>query len=243
MRGFIAGRFLFDCAPPFFSNKKMQTYLFFKRAEDILLSLFFLIALSPLFLATALALRFSGISPVIFKQVRAGKDGKPFVIYKFISMTNERDADGELLPDNERLTRIGRFIRKTSIDELPQFVNVLKGDMSIVGPRPLLMEYNGLYSPKHAVRLTVTPGITGLAAVSGRSFLTFGQRLDLDAEYVKKRSFWFDQKMILLTALNVVMSKDSPSEVPDNEDIDDVGITRGLKNGKTRKHNKADTGQ
>ena len=226
MRGFIAGRFLFDCAPPFFSNKKMQTYLFFKRAEDIVLSLFFLIALSPLFLVTALALRFSGISPVIFKQVRAGKDGKPFVIYKFISMTNERDADGELLPDNERLTRIGRFIRKTSIDELPQFVNVLKGDMSIVGPRPLLMEYNGRYSKEHALRLTVKPGIVGLTGVSGRSSLTWGRRMDTDVKYVRSRSFFLDHKIMLMAAVNVITARNSPAEVPNDADIDDIGLMR-----------------
>ena len=202
----------------------MDIYPIVKRTEDIAMSLFFLTFLFPLMFALAIALRLSGISPVIFKQIRAGKDGKPFVIYKFISMTNERDSEGNLLPDNQRLTRIGRFIRKTSIDELPQFLNVLKGEMSVVGPRPLLMEYNERYSKEHALRLTVKPGIVGLAGVSGRSSLKWSQRLAADVEYVKSKSFWLDNKIIVMAAVNVLMSKNSPSEVPADEDVDDIGL-------------------
>ena len=202
----------------------MDIYPIVKRAEDILMSLFFLTFLFPLMLALAIALRLSGISPVIFKQIRAGKNGKPFVIYKFISMTNEKDSAGNLLPDNQRLTRIGRFIRKTSMDELPQFWNVLKGDMSVVGPRPLLMEYNERYSKEHALRLTVKPGIVGLTAVSGRSALKWSRRMDIDVEYVKNKSFWLDKKIILMAVVNVPLSKDSPSEVPADEEIDDIGL-------------------
>ena len=177
-------------------------------------------------LIVAIWLWCAGVHPVIFRQIRSGKDGKPFTIYKFRSMTNERDAEGNLLPDEKRLTRVGAFLRKMSLDELPQFFNVLFGDMTFVGPRPLLMEYNDLYSPEHALRLTVKPGITGLTQVSGRSKLTWKQRCDTDVVYVKNASFWLDQKIIFRTIFNVLAAKDSLALQNTAEDVDDLGLLK-----------------
>lgn len=202
----------------------MRAYKFAKRLEDIVLSLFFIIILSPVYLIITVAMYFSKMRPIIFKQTRAGLNGKPFVIYKFTSMTNERGEDGELLHDFHRVTPLGKFLRKSSLDELPQFINVLKGDMSIVGPRPLLMEYNDLYSPEHALRLTVKPGITGLTQISGRSSLTWKARLDTDVKYVKKASFWQDQKIILVSFLKVVGAANSPAVTAPDKEIDDLKI-------------------
>ena len=202
-------------------------YAFFKRLEDILISSAVLICASPLMFAVALALRLGGVRPIIFKQTRSGKGGKPFQIYKFRSMTDARDAEGRLLPDEERVTRIGRFIRKTSLDELPQMINVLKGDMSIVGPRPLLPEYDSLYSPKHRRRLDVLPGITGYAAVMGRRQL-FSKRFDLDVYYVDNASFLLDNMIILKTFWVVLTSKGSPEVLKEGE-IDDLGFYKSLR--------------
>ena len=202
-------------------------YAFFKRLEDILISSAVLICASPLMFAVALALRLGGVRPIIFKQTRSGKGGKPFQIYKFRSMTDARDAEGRLLPDEERVTRIGRVIRKTSLDELPQMINVLKGDMSIVGPRPLLPEYDSLYSPKHRRRLDVLPGITGYAAVMGRRQL-FSKRFDLDVYYVDNASFLFDNMIILKTFWVVLTSKGSPEVLKEGE-IDDLGFYKSLR--------------
>ena len=202
-------------------------YAFFKRLEDILISSAVLICASPLMFAVALALRLGGVRPIIFKQTRSGKGGKPFQIYKFRSMTDARDAEGRLLPDEERVTRIGRFIRKTSLDGLPQMINVLKGDMSIVGPRPLLPEYDSLYSPKHRRRLDVLPGITGYAAVMGRRQL-FSKRFDLDVYYVDNASFLFDNMIILKTFWVVLTSKGSPEVLKEGE-IDDLGFYKSLR--------------
>lgn len=141
-------------------------------------------------------------------------------------MTNERDAEGNLLPDEKRLTRVGAFLRKMSLDELPQFFNVLIGNMTFVGPRPLLMEYNDLYSPEHALRLTVKPGITGLTQVNGRSTLTWKQRCDMDVVYVKNASFWLDQKIIFRTVFNVLAAKDSLPVQSNIEAIDDLGLLK-----------------
>ena len=180
----------------------------------------FIIVFSPVFVIVAIILFFTGIRPVVFTQVRAGLKGKAFTIYKFCSMTNERDENGNLLDDKIRLTKVGKFIRKFSIDEFPQFFNVLKGDMSIVGPRPLLMDYLDKYTPKHATRHNTKPGITGLAQVSGRANLSWQEKLDIDAEYVATQSFWLDQKIIFLTALQVVIARnsyaDSHTRMPDN---------------------------
>jgi len=182
---------------------RKQAYLFLKRSMDIFGALFGLIFLSPLFLAVALLVRHKLGSPVIFRQERAGKGGKPFVIYKFRTMTDERDKDGNPLPDEKRLTRFGAFLRSTSIDELPELWNVLKGEMSLVGPRPLHMRYIERYTPEQARRLEIRPGMTGWAQVNGRNALTWEDRFKMDVWYVDNRNLWLDIRILLLTMLKV----------------------------------------
>lgn len=142
--------------------------------------------------------------PVLFRQARPGLAGRSFTIYKFRTMTDARDANGQLLPDADRLTKFGRFLRSTSLDELPELLNVLKGDMSLVGPRPLLVQYLERYTPEQARRHAVRPGITGWAQVNGRNALTWEQKFELDVWYVDHVSFWLDVKIIVLTALKVL---------------------------------------
>lgn len=142
--------------------------------------------------------------PVFFRQTRPGLHGKPFQMLKFRTMTNERDEHGNLLPDAQRLTRFGRFLRATSLDELPELWNVLKGDMSLVGPRPLLMEYLPLYSERQARRHEVRPGITGWAQVNGRNALSWEEKFELDVWYVENRSFWLDIRILVLTLWKVI---------------------------------------
>lgn len=160
--------------------------------------------LSPLFLTLALIVLFRLGSPVLFVQERPGRYGKPFRIYKFRSMTNARDADGHLLPNVDRLTGLGRFLRSSSLDELPELWNVLKGEMSLVGPRPLLMEYLHHYSPEQARRHDVRPGISGWAQVNGRNAVSTEKKLEMDVWYVDNRSFWLDMKIFWLTIKKVV---------------------------------------
>jgi sugar transferase EpsL len=171
-----------------------------KRSFDLLIALALLIGLSPLLALVALAVRWKLGRPVLFAQTRPGLRGAPFEFYKFRTMTEERNAVGELLPDAARLTTFGELMRKLSLDELPQLVNVLKGDMSLVGPRPLLMEYLPLYSERQAQRHAVRPGITGWAQVRGRNTLDWEERFELDLWYVEHRSFWLDLRIIALTA-------------------------------------------
>ncbi|MEF3191924.1 MAG: sugar transferase [Campylobacterales bacterium] len=166
-------------------------------------ALILLIFTLPLFLVIAFLVWLTMGWPILFRQERAGLHGKIFCIYKFRTMTNERDAEGHLLPDEQRLTNIGAFIRATSLDELPQLWNVLKGEMSFIGPRPLLPEYLPLYSPEQARRHEVLPGITGWAQVNGRNALSWEEKFRLDVEYVDKQSFLFDLKIILLTLSKV----------------------------------------
>ena len=175
-----------------------------KRGFDFLISLLLLIGLSPLFALLALAVRWNLGRPVLFAQTRPGLHGAPFEFYKFRTLTNARNAVGELLPDAARLTRFGELMRKSSLDELPQLVNVLKGDMSLVGPRPLLMEYLPLYSERQARRHALRPGITGWAQVNGRNALDWEERFELDLWYVEQRSFWLDLKIIAMTAWRVL---------------------------------------
>lgn len=183
---------------------RKQAYLFLKRSMDIFGALFGLIFLSPLFLVVALIVRHKLGSPVMFRQERAGKDGKPFVIYKFRTMTDERDKDGSLLPDEKRLTRFGAFLRSTSIDELPELWNVLKGEMSLVGPRPLHIRYIERYSPEQARRLEILPGLTGWAQIKGRNALNWEDRFKMDVWYVDNWNLWLDIRILLLTMLKVV---------------------------------------
>ena len=170
-----------------------------KRTLDIAASVAVIVLLSPVLVAIALLVRVKLGSPVLFTQDRPGKGGRIFHMYKFRTMTDVRDACGQLLPDADRLTPFGRFLRATSADELPEFWNVLKGDMSLVGPRPLLAEYLDRYTPEQARRHEVRPGITGLAQVSGRNLLSWDERFKLDVWYVDNRSMWLDIKIMFLT--------------------------------------------
>lgn len=175
-----------------------------KRLFDMLVSGLALVVLSPFLAALALLVRWRLGKPILFRQVRPGMDARPFEMLKFRSMTDVRGADGTLLPDAERLTRFGRFLRSTSLDELPELWNVLKGDMSLVGPRPLLMEYLPLYSPEQARRHEVRPGITGWAQVNGRNALSWDDKFALDVWYVDNRSFCLDLKIVALTVVRVL---------------------------------------
>ena len=170
-----------------------------KRFLDAVMAGVSLILLLPLFALTALAVRLSLGSPVLFRQQRPGLDGRPFVMYKFRTMREAVDRSGHALSDGERLTRFGSFLRSTSIDELPTLWNVLKGDMSLVGPRPLLMEYLEHYTPEQAKRHHVRPGITGWAQVNGRNATTWDERLAMDVWYVENRSLVLDLRILLRT--------------------------------------------
>ena len=174
-------------------------YAQLKRAADVLGSAFGLLLLSPVMLWTAIKIRSSAGPPAVFSQMRAGRGGKPFRLYKFRTMTDERGKNGELLPDAERLTDLGRWLRATSLDELPQLWNVLRGDMSLVGPRPLLPEYVPLYNDTERRRLDVPPGITGWAQINGRNAISWQQKFALDVWYVEHRSILLDLKIILAT--------------------------------------------
>ena len=175
-----------------------------KRLFDLLLATPALLLLSPLLALLALLVRIKLGSPVLFRQLRPGLHGRPFTLYKFRTMTGARDAAGNLLPDAERLTPFGRFLRATSLDELPELWNVIKGDMSLVGPRPLLMQYLDRYTPEQARRHEVRPGITGWAQVNGRNALTWEQKFALDVWYVDNLSLWLDVKIILLTVWKIL---------------------------------------
>jgi sugar transferase EpsL len=175
-----------------------------KRALDLALTIPALIVLSPVLLLIALSVRLTLGAPILFRQMRPGLYGKPFTLYKFRTMTDARDAQGNLLPDAARLTPFGRFLRATSLDELPELWNVLKGDMSLVGPRPLLMQYLDRYTPEQARRHEVRPGITGWAQVNGRNALTWEQKFALDVWYVDHLSFGLDLKIIALTLWKIL---------------------------------------
>ena len=177
-----------------------------KRVLGFSIALFALICLSPLLLVVTIWLHFANKGAgAFFFQERPGKDGKIFKIIKYKTMTDERDANGKLLPDSKRLTRVGRFVRSTSIDELPQLFNVLKGDMAIIGPRPLLVQYLPLYSPEQARRHEVRPGITGWAQCHGRNTLSWQDKFKLDVWYVDHCSFLTDVKVILTTIKKVIV--------------------------------------
>ncbi|KIL35404.1 sugar transferase [Cohnella kolymensis] len=178
-----------------------------KRIFDGIFAAFGLIFFGLIIFATALLVRLKLGNPVFFKQLRPGLHGRPFMLYKFRTMTDLKDDHGELLPDGLRLTSFGRWLRKLSLDELPQLYNVLKGDMSFVGPRPLLMEYLPLYSEEQAKRHKVRPGITGLAQVRGRNAISWQEKLDLDIWYIENRTFFLDMKILLLTVIKVFRSE------------------------------------
>ena len=185
---------------------------YFKRPMDFILSLIVLIILSPVFLVVALLVRINLGSPVIFKQQRPGLNEKIFTMYKFRTMTDERDENGELLPDAVRLTKFGKFLRSTSLDELPELFNILKGDMSIVGPRPLLVQYLPLYNEHQRRRHEVRPGLTGLAQVNGRNAISWEEKFDLDVQYVDNVTFINDWKIIFTTLKKVTLREGINSE-------------------------------
>lgn len=176
---------------------------FFKRLIDFILSACAILILGIPLLIVALLIKFKLGSPVLFKQRRPGKDGKIFEIYKFRTMTDARDTNGNLLPDNERLTDFGKLLRSTSIDELPEILNIVKGDMAIIGPRPLLEEYLPLYNEEQAHRHDVRPGLTGWAQINGRNTISWEDKFKYDVEYVRNISFMFDLKIFFLTVKKV----------------------------------------
>lgn len=184
---------------------------FFKRVIDIFLSGFALLILSPLFILLAIMVRAKLGSPVFFKQQRPGKNEKVFTMYKFRTMTDKKDEEGNLLPDEKRLTKFGNFLRATSLDELPEIWNIFKGDMSIVGPRPLLVQYLPLYNEFQKRRHEVKPGLTGHAQVSGRNAISWDEKFKKDIEYIDNISFWLDVKIFFKT-IKKVLKKDDISQ-------------------------------
>lgn len=187
-------------------------YKYIKRILDIISSLLAIIILSPLLAVTAVLVKTKLGSPVLFKQERPGKDEKIFTLMKFRTMTDERDENGELLPDEVRLTKFGKFLRSTSIDELPELFNILKGDMSVIGPRPLLVEYIPRYNEHQHRRHEVRPGLSGWAQVNGRNTVSWEDKFNMDVHYVDNYSFAMDVKILFMTVLNVLKKEGISSE-------------------------------
>ena len=175
-----------------------------KRLFDLVMVLIALILLSPIIVIVSVMIRLKHGSPIFFTQQRPGLHGKPFTLLKFRTMTDERDSSGDLLPDEDRLTSFGQFLRRISLDELPELINVLRGDMSLVGPRPLLMQYLDRYTPEQARRHEVRPGITGWAQINGRNALSWEEKFELDVWYVDNMSLWLDLKILTLTVWKVL---------------------------------------
>ena len=184
---------------------------YFKRLIDIIFSLIAIILLSWLYIIVAILVRIKLGSPVLFTQDRPGKDEKIFKMYKFRSMTSERDENGNLLPDDARLTKFGKWLRSTSLDELPELFNILKGDMSLIGPRPLLVQYLPLYNEKQKRRHEVTPGLSGLAQVNGRNTLSWEDKFEFDVKYVDDITFIGDIKILYLTVLKAFVKREGIS--------------------------------
>lgn len=185
---------------------------YFKRSFDIICALAAIIVFSWLYIIVAVLVRVKLGSPVIFKQKRPGKDEKIFELYKFRTMTDERDENGNLLPDEVRLTKFGKLLRSTSLDELPEAFNILKGDMSVVGPRPLLVEYLPLYNEEQKRRHNVRPGLSGLAQIKGRNAISWEEKFTYDVEYVDNISFFGDIKIILLTVWKAFVKEEGISQ-------------------------------
>jgi sugar transferase EpsL len=175
-----------------------------KRAFDVILASLMIVILSPVLLVTAVVVRITLGRPVLFRQTRPGLRGELFELRKFRTMTDARDQTGQLAPDEQRLTKFGSWLRRSSLDELPELFNVVKGDMSLVGPRPLLVEYLPLYTPEQARRHEVRPGITGWAQINGRNAISWDEKLRLDVWYVDNRSLWLDIKILALTVVRVL---------------------------------------
>jgi undecaprenyl phosphate N,N'-diacetylbacillosamine 1-phosphate transferase len=200
----------------------MKPYLVIKRIFDFVFALILLIVLSPIMLLAAIAIKLDSHGPVLFKQERPGKDEKIFTIYKFRTMRVDTEKDGKRLSDFERMTKVGSFLRKTSIDELPQLINILKGEMSFIGPRPLLVEYLKYYTPEQRRRHEVMPGISGWAQVNGRNAISWEEKFQLDIWYVDKISFFLDLKILIMTVYKVLKRKEV-----NNSSRDTMPIFRG----------------
>lgn len=197
---------------------------FFKRFLDFWIALIALICISPILLVVTIWLHFANKGAgAFFTQDRPGKDGKIFRVIKYKTMTDERDAEGNLLPDAQRLTKVGRFVRSTSLDELPQLINILKGDMALIGPRPLLPEYLWVFGNFQKRRMEVRPGITGWAQVHGRNHLKLSKKFEYDVWYVDHCSLWLDIKIVWMTVINVLKRTDVGEGNADMKDIDDLG--------------------
>jgi len=195
------------------SRDKCGLYrLYFKRPMDFILSLLAIIILSPVFIITGILVRTKLGSPILFKQNRPGLDEKIFTMYKFRTMTDQKDENGELLPDHIRLTKFGKMLRATSLDELPELFNILKGDMSIIGPRPLLVQYLPLYSAHQQRRHEVRPGLSGYAQVNGRNSISWEEKFDLDVQYVDNVTFINDVRIIIMTIKKVFIKDGISSE-------------------------------
>ena len=193
---------------------------FFKRFLDIIISLIFILCFWWLYIVIAILVRIKLGSPVLFKQDRPGLNEKIFKMYKFRTMTDEKDKNGILLSDAERLTKFGKFLRSTSLDEIPEFFNILRGDMSLIGPRPLLVEYLNYYTNNEKKRHNVRPGISGWAQVNGRNSLSWEEKFKYDIEYVEKLSFLFDFKIVFLTIKKVLKREDISDFKEENKEID-----------------------
>lgn len=187
-------------------------YKIIKRLLDIIFSLLFIILLSPLLIIISIIVRLNLGSPIIFTQERTGLNEKTFTVYKFRSMTDERDENGELLPNEERMTKFSKIFRSTSLDELPELFNILKGDMSFIGPRPLLTQYVELYDDEQRKRHNVRPGLTSYTAVNGRSSLSWQKRFEMDTWYVENMSLWLDIKILIKTFIVVFKRENTDSD-------------------------------
>ncbi len=202
--------------------------LFIKRIVDFVFALLGLLMIFPIFLLVTIALFFANQGSIFFIQNRPGKDGKIFKVIKFKTMNDRKDKEGVLLSDEERLTKIGGFVRKTSLDELPQLLNVINGDMSLIGPRPLLPEYLPLYTNEQKKRHHVKPGITGLAQVKGRNLMKFSERFINDVYYVENLSFKLDFKILFMTINTVFFGKSTIVNGQTVDEVDDIGLSKGL---------------
>ncbi len=203
---------------------------FLKRFFDLWISLIALICISPILLVVTIWLHFANKGAgAFFTQDRPGKNGKIFKVIKFKTMTDERDDDGKLLPDEKRLTKVGRLVRSFSIDELPQLINVFKGDMALIGPRPLLVQYLPLYTKEQARRHKVRPGITGWAQVHGRNLLVLSKKFEYDVWYVDHLTLWLDIKIIWMTVMNVIKRSDIGEGAGDMQEVDDLHFAERIK--------------
>ena len=214
---------------------------FFKRVIDFTIALLALLVIWPVLLVIYIWLTIANKGAgAFFLQERPGKDGKIFKVIKFKTMTDERDAEGNLLPDADRLTKVGKFVRSTSIDELPQLINVLKGDMALIGPRPLTPIYLKLFNAEHARRMEVRPGISGWAQVNGRNHCKLSKKFEMDVWYVDHCTFATDIKIVLMTVMNVIKRSDVGEGSGDMQDVDDLGfLPRILEIEKQERNNNA----